>query len=219
MSRPGRSRRCRGLQPPSSARPGLRQLTVVTAQNPLERGDGGHHSNARASSSGPFKAFITGRAECIACILKLIFVSRKKPIKINNFPGGEKNAKRLYVGQFVRTAEPGWLGGTERLALSSPLPSPLFLFSALTLPMPRAGRAAAAASLGHCWPVFDPAWVPIALPCQMLVIVTVCRTSRPGGSSIFRVLQFCVFLAHIGLARLKPAGGAVGPSVSQRQTR
>lgn len=47
-----------------------------------------------------FLAFITGRGKCITRVPKLIFTSRKKPIKINNFSGGEK--RRLCPGPFVK---------------------------------------------------------------------------------------------------------------------
>lgn len=43
-----------------------------------------------------FLAFIIGRVKCITCIPKLIFISPKKPIKINNFPGG-KNREELFI--------------------------------------------------------------------------------------------------------------------------
>lgn len=55
-----------------------------------------HHFSREGLFLGAFNflAFIIGRVKCITCIPKLIFISRKKPIKINNFPGGEKKKEK-----------------------------------------------------------------------------------------------------------------------------
>ena len=52
-----------------------------------------------------FLAFIIGRVKCITCIPKLIFISRKKPIKINNFPGGKKRKELFTLGNLLKKKE------------------------------------------------------------------------------------------------------------------
>lgn len=47
-------------------------------------------------------AFIIGRVKCIARIPKLIFISRKKPIKINNLPGGKKRKEFSTLGNLLK---------------------------------------------------------------------------------------------------------------------
>lgn len=72
-------------------------------------------SAQRGCSWGPlvFLAFIIGIVKCITWIPKLIFISQKKPIKINKLPGRGKR-KRLYTGQFVKKKEEEqfWKGTT-----------------------------------------------------------------------------------------------------------